>query len=1198
MTQSWSGSQWIDARLIMAPSLLKKMSGSKERVEGNYASSDLFPSLGPSPHSDLGLTLLPGSQTQKGNEDRTDSVSNSEPVDLVSHNEQRQTAAEQSKEIQAVCRSGRLENHEAPSYSTTALIRSKSLCLTDVTNVNVRHGYRTPYNDCSAQAPKRRKLGRRNDRHSSDTTSNESSSLAYVSPRRESVKSLANADNVHLDEVQGSGLVPSTTKSKSVGGGAVFEKPVSTSPSASTSVLDSKNIGIYSGVLPESIVHRAIQRTVQPPKSLNIHLQLQKARVSEAVNLQETASWDSSVVPKLPVHGQYRATDTAARLYLQRRSKPLPSTSNAITKPCGAVLHPLNKVTRSWTCHLPRASKNHRRRRDVRPSTTVSGAADSLIQTAGQHRTPSGDNTSTTRRIIRYPTALSQCESQAPLTQTSPSAKVPVSPSNDRSVHYLLNDTVAGYQRHLVHKRTTSLPNLPSRRHMSSMDPNQRYQPYALPTPPSETQAFPYQRPASNPLTSPAVATNMWNNSDNGSLDGLNPFAASSTPSSQGTYPAVHHPYDHSMLPNTFSPNNTMAYQSEPARHQHLASDRGFGHSSSQASFANGSMPQAPQQANGHSIQPKEYYSHTEMQGYINGCHQLWEARSQSRDAAYESQLSQERSQSRNLSHSNTQMGFDLKVLRLNLGRLQQEQADLKGGAPHDYRELYQRYHGLHNTLAYRDQEVAYLQKEIGRLQAVIQDLSFQMEKLAARPRPNATIAKHILQTLSRPNPVVTTTPGPSQAFLPQNFNSNTASRHENNAQPLYHSGYLEGQTISFNTRHSNPRALSTGLLPTSSVVSTSFADQSGSAAYADPHVMGNNVTIERGPVVPASAVVIDLTNDLNAPSSSELVVAPPPRMRMSFMDEQPEPERTPADLQEQAALMTAFNKKDFHWMDGLHPGRAIHTPGINFGLPSSKLALAAKAKEGSSNAGKINTKKRKDVMDALANHDTAQNEQSRNGQALKKRARTAVSQKKCLGNKGREQEGLSNQNSVTASGVSETQQQGPKATEGQHPSSESLAEDHHPVAQSTQNTGVLEEHSEPPLLLLRQAEEEQSGAARNPPMEDDNHMEVMHFPNFTINEDEDGEMTPAQFQAMLAAEADINAEYEDGAAKLEAMLTADAEADADSDDGGAAELQAIMEAEAREMEAAAMGFEGSIAATSANSDGPAQHDESESEEE
>jgi len=116
--------------------------------------------------------------------------------------------------------------------------------------------------------------------------------------------------------------------------------------------------------------------------------------------------------------------------------------------------------------------------------------------------------------------------------------------------------------------------------------------------------------------------------------------------------------------------------------------------------------------------------------------------------------------------------------------------------------------------------------------------------------------------------------------------------------------------------------------------------------------------------------------------------------------------------------------------------------------------------------------------------------------------------------------------------------------------------------------------------------------------MEDDNHMEVMHFPNFTINEDEDGEMTPAQFQAMLAAEADINAEYEDGAAKLEAMLTADAEADADSDDGGAAELQAIMEAEAREMEAAAMGFEGSIAATSANSDGPAQHDESESEEE
>ena len=49
----------------MAPSSLKKMSGSGARKEGNYASSNESTSLDVSTSDDLGLTLLPGPQTQK-----------------------------------------------------------------------------------------------------------------------------------------------------------------------------------------------------------------------------------------------------------------------------------------------------------------------------------------------------------------------------------------------------------------------------------------------------------------------------------------------------------------------------------------------------------------------------------------------------------------------------------------------------------------------------------------------------------------------------------------------------------------------------------------------------------------------------------------------------------------------------------------------------------------------------------------------------------------------------------------------------------------------------------------------------------------------------------------------------------------------------------------------------------------------------
>lgn len=58
----------------MAPSSLEKMSGSRGRKEGNYASSDISPSLARFTGDDLGLTLLPGSQIQKGDESESETA--------------------------------------------------------------------------------------------------------------------------------------------------------------------------------------------------------------------------------------------------------------------------------------------------------------------------------------------------------------------------------------------------------------------------------------------------------------------------------------------------------------------------------------------------------------------------------------------------------------------------------------------------------------------------------------------------------------------------------------------------------------------------------------------------------------------------------------------------------------------------------------------------------------------------------------------------------------------------------------------------------------------------------------------------------------------------------------------------------------------------------------------------------------------
>jgi len=1208
----------------MAPPLLKKMSGSRERVEGNYASWDLFPLLGTSLNSDLGLTLLPGSQARRGYEECSNSVTRFGVVNHVGHDGQQQTA-EQTRDHHNVCGSGNSEN-EAPIYSTTALIRTEPHGLANVPNEAFRDGIQTQCDDRSPRAPKWRKLERQGPHQSSDVTGHESLSTFTASQRRDGSTSIADADHVQLDRAQGSALVLSVRRLSSVNEAEVFENLLQTSPSGSTSVLESRKFGISPADSPQHFIPRAPQKIAQPPKTLNNHFHIPDTSVSEELKLQDSDFHISPAVLKplvkivrskdsrFTVHGQYRPADTPTKAFLQQRSKRSRSTSNATTSLRRAVLKSVTKATRSWTSHFPEASIRLHARSDKAPATFPAAAA-SLPPTAEHQHTPIANSASTTTRNQQKPTASGRNQSQASLNNTLLPARVSGSRSSNLSTHRLRNTTTAEHQQHPPHYRSSSLPDLPLRHRMSAMDPIHGYELSALPTPPNEKQSLSFQRP--NSLSSPTAASKIWDHADNGAFDGLNPFTTSSTSICEGEHHAGNYPYNHSTHQNTYSPTNTMAYHSGSAQYQHSPPGCGFGLPSSQALFLNGSMTLALQHFNGQIMQPKAYYSHAEIQDLLNGWHQHLEARSRRSDAAHQSQLSQEKSQSQNLLHENARLGSESKLLKLNLGKVQQERDFLSGRVQfHEHGEMFQRFQSMSNTLAYQHQEMAFLRHENERLNKANNQLISEMERLAAQSRPNAAVAKNILQTLSfavpsaplsgydkrgstvsESNTVTIPTSRPFQGSSSQEDNAGTTSLHQNHVQSRCFSGQPETQVTTFPTRLVDPQALSgavnhiTSSFPTSSVEPPLIARQSCPAPHAHSNFAGNGDNIED---ISPQHVLIDLTDDLPH-SSSESVTALVPQTHLPFAHDKSETERITEDLKAQTAIRAAFNKKELNWIDGLHPGRAIHTPGVNFGLPSSKEALAARAKEAPSKNANINAKKTKDVTDAVASLSDAQKEQPRNDSDENRRATSAAHQRTYREKERREQGKLSFQTPIAPVSALQVQKQGRKSAKVQkRQQAARLAEVRHPVAQYTLDERTPQGHIEHPPPSLIHAGAQQSGADSDPLIDgDDDDMEVMYFPDDTANEDQAEEMTPAQFREMIAAEAEIDTRFEDGAAKLEAMLTADADAGADSDDGGAAELEAMMEAEARELEAAENGPEDSSAAvTSADTDGPAYHDD------
>lgn len=1129
MNSDFHSLKCLDTHSVMAPSSLKKMRGSRERVEGNYASSELIPSLGLLPNVDLGLTLLPGSQTQKENEVSSGFVTELKHDPAVGRDGRSQTASELSTYQSTVCKIGALDNERSD--------HSRSL-----------------------RAWTRRKFERRDPNQSTKSVGSVSRAVVDVS----------DCSDVSMGIVGDGPENPIEVK-----GREASKTPASTFPSGNTSVLGSRKCEFLqdNGTSPEDSEPRAHASDTLSliPKLVVSKEHNSDSRLSSVVSkrLVETQRFEE---PPATIHVQHRPAITASRLFLQQRPQSPGAPSDLATRLRREVLYTKTRLPTSWTSHFPpEASKFWHSNRDAKAPATFTAATASLIPVAIHQHPSVADIASLATEQHQQSTILtSLVKGSAFIAETENEVE-------NGSIEDLFNSTGAAHQRRPFRRRAISLPTLLQRHRKSAMESIQGYEHYALPTPPREQQAPSFQPPALTSPSGPALTTQTWDNMANGMSDALNPFPTLNTPMHQGGH-TDHHAYSHFTQLDPFITPDDINFDSESTWQLDMPSGVDVSSPTHQPFLLNSSIPPAFRQANGHMMQLKEYYSHAEIHDLLDGWHECWELRSRRSDAIHQSQLVEEKSHSQEILNRNAQLDQQCRALKLNLQSVQQAQKRLMRNLHvHEQGELFQRFQILSHTLRVREQELVTLHQGNRKSQETNLRLASRMENLMAQPLPNAAMAKDLFQTFSpaslsapsskaddiertaiKPNSMFLSTSRPLQALSNHGEEINTTQLQQNPSSSRGSSGEPGKQLTSGCI---NPQAITnatnydTRTPPRSSIAQPLIVGGLSLTAHAQTNFGGSGYAGEHGHGGATEKVIVDLTDDSSRSSESDS--APGSHQGVAFADDQLETERSLEDHQSPAALRRDFLNKEYLWIDGYHPSRALHTNGVNFGPPSSKQALAAKAQELAKKTAKISAKKTKDVMNAVASLDDAKKEQMRKDHVEKKAAKQAASKENFQDSK-KERGKLSNRKSVALISALQDQEQVRKSGKTQkrkQAARKGLTDVHPQVIQHSLDGRPLEERTDDQQSDSTQAGGQQPVAYRDPLFYED--LEVIHFPDAPLNEnldDEypDGFLSDAQLEQMFGSESEANFRSEEDAAKeFERMLEAETRAElVDSEDG------------------------------------------------
>ena len=502
----------------MATSSLKKMSEVRRMKEGNYASLEQTP-WGTFTNSDLGLTLLPGSQIQRKDEKRSRTATESSPKKAGSEYVNRSGLEIPSEtEIRAKYPTQRTTfPNEAKNPSSSLNLDSKSAKVTPVTTqigreppssqtlivkdysgvlpYNVKSAIAAPYNkqqvgtgkntnanscqhgDYSPRAMKRRKLGSRahNEVRSLEVSNGEEAAYEthYNGFHVHYNQGLSESNAIHSGEGKESVAKPGLPFS-GTGGRSGSSKPES--HRQTTRSLDIAPTPVHQSTIPgseDTVLHRNSSAIVAFASGLAV-------------------KHHHSKLEKLTVYHQPPNVSKACTQYWKESCLLRDTPTNVREQ----VLKPRKGVNRSWTSHFPAKAKFPCRANLPAPSLLAAPF------------TPSEDYQHP--HLINAPLNFTNLHAYTSFLRPSPPTSLPKYSSVFKSSPYPLDicaledlflSAHAGNQRQSTRTRSASMPNLWSTRASTNMDSSSNFGPASIPTPPREKPSSPASLPYSSSLS-------------------------------------------------------------------------------------------------------------------------------------------------------------------------------------------------------------------------------------------------------------------------------------------------------------------------------------------------------------------------------------------------------------------------------------------------------------------------------------------------------------------------------------------------------------------------------------------------------------------------------------------------------------------------------------------------------------------------
>ena len=503
----------------MAPSSLKKMSEFQGRKEGNYASLEKSP-LAIFTNCDLGLTLLPGSQIQRKDEKRSGTAVESSPKRIGNghvggsekwksfENEIQQKRAAQQAAFPNEAKNPSSSPDPSPEAAKSSHVtarRNKEQPLSQIPFVKdgsdvVQHNSNSvaaapyaeqtlgtseigsaqscQYDDHSARAMKRRRLGRRASNEMRESKVGKGKQVAFGTHDDRSYayhdQDLSDVNPV-LSELSRSSVATIGLPFSGTGGGLESSKPESHRQIPHS---------------PDDAFVRPHQSTILGSEDTTLH---GTSSALAALTSKSPAKYHHSEPEKLTVYNQPLKSSISVSTQHRKHPRLFPDKPADIRT---QVLKPRKEVNRSWTSHFPAKAKIPRRANLPAPSLL---AAPFTPSEDHQHQTP-------TNALLTFTNLHAYANSSR--TYLSPS--LPNYLSLSKSFIYPLDvcapedsfDTAhAGDQRQSARRRSASMPKLSSTYAPMNMDSSNRFGPASMPTPPREQPSFPEYLSCSNLLS-------------------------------------------------------------------------------------------------------------------------------------------------------------------------------------------------------------------------------------------------------------------------------------------------------------------------------------------------------------------------------------------------------------------------------------------------------------------------------------------------------------------------------------------------------------------------------------------------------------------------------------------------------------------------------------------------------------------------